>query len=123
MRGDDVAFYNGWAVFGSLLYSFFFFPSAAMYLNRKNWRLPLAILSPLCVLCSGYLIYVGLLLAVDWSNPFIGKGTEVAKAVHNPKGWAVIAAIVVWPYLLIGVGVVTGYIGLKEWRRAPPISN
>jgi hypothetical protein len=118
-----VVFYSGWVVFGSLLYSFFFFPSAAIYLNRRNWRLPLAILSPICVLCSGYLVYVGLLLIVDWSNPFAEKGTEVARAVHNPKGWFVVAAIVIWPYLLIGIGVVTSYIGLKEWRRALSISN
>ena len=110
--------YNGWAVFAALIYSFAVFPTLAEKLENKNLTSGLRAASAFCMLSSTYLVGVGGFLAIDWSNPFAGKEDEVARSVHSLKAWIVVAAISVWPYLLIAVGLFTGYLGTLGWRRA-----
>ncbi|QKC86985.1 hypothetical protein EB232_35410 (plasmid) [Mesorhizobium sp. NZP2077] len=68
------------------------------------------------VISSAYLILCGAILLTDWTNPFEGKGGALGSAVHNAKGWLIVGAIVVWPYLLTLVGLVIGLIAVRELR-------
>ncbi len=106
--------YNGWALFASLAYTagIYLFTLERMVTLRK-WRL-LQISSAICILTATYLIIIGVYQAIDWVNPFAGK--DVAGAIHNPKGWIIVAMIVVWPYLLIIVGLALGHIAQRELR-------
>lgn len=106
--------YNGWALFGCLAYTVgVYLFSLEKLVSWKQWRL-LQISSAICVLTAAYLIIIGLYQAIDWVNPFAGK--DVSGAIHNPKGWIIVAMIVVWPYLLIIVGLAMGHVAQREFR-------
>ncbi|MBY5332161.1 hypothetical protein HFN03_33620 [Rhizobium leguminosarum] len=68
-------------------------------------------------LTSLYLLLQGAAMAIDWIDPFQGKEAGMAGAVHNPKGWIIVAAIVVWPYLLIIIGVIIGHLAIRDLLR------
>jgi H+/Cl- antiporter ClcA len=111
-------FYNGWVLFACLAYSFGGYPSLAMKLQQKRMRRSRLIAAILGLLASAYVLGCGIWLLSDWTNPFAGKGQELSQAVHRPKEWIVVAMIVAWPYLLILVGLVIGYLAGRDVRWA-----
>ncbi|MGO8476274.1 hypothetical protein ACC739_30125 [Rhizobium ruizarguesonis] len=110
------SFYSGWALFIALAYTFGAYSFLVGKLGElKQWRL-LQIASAICLITSAYLIIIGVYQAIDWVNPFAGKGAEVASTVHSPKGGLIILLIVVWPYALVLVGLAVGHIAQREFR-------
>lgn len=110
--------YNGWALFGCFAYTFVIYIFALEKLVEKRMYRVIQVASAICVATAAYLAVIGVYQAIDWVNPFAGKSDELANSVHNPKGWLIVALIVVWPYLLIVVGVVVGFIAQRELRGA-----
>lgn len=108
--------YNGWALFACLAYSFGAYSALGMKLGElKKWRL-LQIASGICLITSAYVLIIGIYLAIDWVNPFAGKGTEVASTVHSAKGGLIVLLIVIWPYALIAVGLLIGHLAQRDFR-------
>jgi hypothetical protein len=82
------------------------------HIQKRNWpRISLVLF--ITMLASGiYCLAAGIYLAVDWNDPMAGKDiTTIAHYVHHPKGWVIIAAVRVWPYVLIVAGAVSVFIG------------
>ncbi|EJC75755.1 hypothetical protein Rleg10DRAFT_5606 [Rhizobium leguminosarum bv. trifolii WSM2012] len=69
------------------------------------------------VITSLYVLLQGAAMAVTWVDPFAGQESRMAGAIHNPKGWLIVAAIVAWPYLLMIIGVLIGYLAIRDLRR------
>ncbi|TAW67563.1 hypothetical protein ELI15_14225 [Rhizobium ruizarguesonis] len=68
-------------------------------------------------LTSLYVLLQGARMAVDWVDPFAGKEGQMAGAIHNPKGWIIVAVIVVWPYLLMIIGALIGHLAIRDLLR------
>ncbi|WP_244748282.1 hypothetical protein [Mesorhizobium sp. 131-3-5] len=115
--------YNGWALFVALIYSFAVLPTLLEKLRAIRSTAPRIAASGVGIISSAYLVLCGGILLTDWSNPFKGQEVALGSAIHNPKGWLIVGAIIVWPYLLILVGLVIGYIAARELRWAIRSSN
>ncbi|WP_245498912.1 hypothetical protein [Rhizobium leguminosarum] len=109
--------YNGWFLFGCLLFSFVIFPSLAMKLSDLRKFGFLQVFCWIAILTSIYVLLEGAAMAVTWADPFAGKEGQMAGAIHNPKGWIIVAAILVWPYLLMILGSLIGYLAIRDLRR------
>jgi hypothetical protein len=109
--------YNGWVLFGCLVFAFGVFPALTMKLweLRKYSLVRLACIG--AVLTSLYVLLQGAAMAVNWTDPFAGKEGQMAGAIHNLKGWIIVAMIVVWPYLLMIIGVLISYLAIRDLRR------
>ncbi|MGO7115549.1 hypothetical protein ACCS79_03455 [Rhizobium johnstonii] len=112
------AIYNGWALFGCLAYTCGAYLFSLEKIVEKRMYRVLQVASAICVITAAYLFLIGVYEAIDWVNPFAGKGDELANAVHNPRGWFIIALIVVWPYLLVLIGLAMGFIAQRELRSS-----
>ncbi|WFT86767.1 hypothetical protein [Rhizobium leguminosarum] len=108
--------YNGWVLFGCFAYTCGVYLFSLEKLVEKRMYRAIQVASAICVATAAYLLLIGVYQAIDWVNPFVGKGEELANSVHNPKGWLIITLIVVWPYVLIVVSLAMGFIGQREFR-------
>ncbi len=109
--------YNGWVLFGCLIFAAGIFPSLSMKLtDMRKFRL-VRFACLLGLIASAYVFLVGVHQAIDWVNPFAGKEADVAKTVHNVKGGIIVLLIVVWPYFLMLVGGLIGHLCIRDLRR------
>lgn len=110
--------YNGWVLFGCLVYTCGIYLFSLEKVVEKRMYRVLQITSAICILTAAYALLIGVYQAIDWVNPFAGKGEDLANSVHNPKGWLIVALIVVWPYLLVLLGLAMGFIAQREFRAS-----
>jgi hypothetical protein len=91
--------------------------------KRKLHDLGTFILSVMLI-ASAVIFIKGAFMASDWSNPFAGKAAELARVVHSPRGWFVVAILSVWPYFLMGVSGLTALSGaILLLKRRNEVSN
>jgi hypothetical protein len=109
--------YNGWVLFGCLVFSFGIFPSLAMKLSSIRKFGLLRAVCWIAIATSVYLLLTGVHLAIDWVNPFAGKEADVASTVHNAKGGLIVLLVMVWPYFLIVVGGLIAHLAIRDLRR------
>ncbi|CDN46821.1 hypothetical protein [Neorhizobium galegae] len=109
--------YSGWVLFGCLVFAFGIFPALTMKLWEKRKHGLVRIACIVAALTSFYVLLQGARMAIDWVDPFAGKESQMAGAIHNPKGWIIVAVIVVWPYLLMIIGALIGHLAIRDLLR------